>query len=125
LIDENFPLSRLSRMTDQSCTTEYCYDRFGNTTRKVQTTGGQVFTVRYAYNKNNQLTSTTYPDGTLVDYVRDPQARIQEIGVTITGGTRQVLVGNAASSPPSNWSMPSNRKRPTQSRADRPATDLR
>jgi RHS repeat-associated protein len=106
LTDENFPLGRLSKMTDQSGTTEYCYDRFGNTTRKVQTTGTQIFTVRYAYTKNNQLASTTYPDGTLVDYVRDPQARIKEIGVTVSGGTRQVLVGNAAylpAGPASSW----------------------
>jgi RHS repeat-associated protein len=105
-VDENFPLGRLSKMTDQSGTTEYCYDRFGNTTRKVQTTGGQVFVVRYAYNKSNQLATITYPDGTLVDYVRDTQARVQEVGVTVTGGTRQVLVGNTAylpGGPASSW----------------------
>jgi RHS repeat-associated protein len=105
-VDENFPLGRLSKMTDQSGTTEYCYDRFGNTTRKVQTTGTQVFTLRYSYNKSNQLASTTYPDGTLVDYVRDTQARVKEVGVTVTGGTRQVLVGNAAylpAGPASSW----------------------
>lgn len=106
LADENFPQGRLSKMTDQSGTTEYCYDRFGNTTRKAQTTGGQAFTVRYTYSKNNQLASTIYPDGTLIDYVRDPQARIKEIGVAVNGGTRQVLVGNAAylpTGPASSW----------------------
>jgi RHS repeat-associated protein len=105
-VDENFPLGRLSKMTDQSGTTEYCYDRFGNTTRKVQTTGGQVLTVRYSYNKSNQLAGMTYPDGTLIDYVRDTQARVKEVGVTVTGGTRQVLVGNAAylpGGPASSW----------------------
>jgi RHS repeat-associated protein len=105
-VDENFPLGRLSKMTDQSGTTEYCYDRFGNTTRKVQTTGTQVFVVRYSYNKSNQLASMTTPDGTLVDYVRDTQARVQEVGVTVTGGTRQVLVGNTAylpGGPASSW----------------------
>ena len=96
---ENFPLSRLSKMTDQSGTTEYCYDRFGNTTRKVQTTGGQVFVVRYTYNKSNQLATMIYPDGTSVDYTRDTQSRVQEIGVTVTGGTRQVLLNNAAYQP--------------------------
>ena len=95
LAGETFALGRLSRMTDQSGTTEYCYDRFGNTTRKVQTTGGQVFVVRYTYNKSNQLATMIYPDGTSVDYTRDTQARVQEIGVTVTGGTRQVLLNNA------------------------------
>ncbi|MES2669162.1 MAG: RHS repeat-associated core domain-containing protein [Pseudomonadota bacterium] len=95
LAGETFALGRLSRMTDHSGTTEYCYDRFGNTTRKVQTTGGQVFVVRYTYNKSNQLATMIYPDGTSVDYTRDTQARVQEIGVTVTGGTRQVLLNNA------------------------------
>ncbi len=95
LVTERFMIGRLSRMTDQSGTTEYCYDRFGNITRKVQTTNAQVHTVRYSYNKSNQLAGMTYPDGTLIDYVRDTQARVKEIGVTVTGGTRQVLVKNA------------------------------
>lgn len=96
---ETFSMGRLSKMTDQSGTTEYCYDRFGNVTRKVQTTGGQILVVRYSYNKSNQLASMTYPDGTLVDYTRDTQARVKEIGVAVTGGTRQVLLNNATYQP--------------------------
>ena len=92
---ESFMIGRLSKMTDQSGTTAYCYDRFGNITRKVQTTNAQVHNVRYSYNKSNQLAGMTYPDGTLIDYVRDEQARVKEIGVTVTGGTRQVLLNNA------------------------------
>ncbi len=109
---ENFPLGRLSRMTDQSGTTEYCYDRFGNTTRKVQTTGGQVREVRYSYSKSNRVSGMTYPDGTLLDYTRDTQGRVSEIGVTVTGGTRQVLVKNAVylpAGPASSWQYGNNR----------------
>lgn len=112
LSNENFPLGRLSKMTDQSGTTEYCYDRFGNTTRKVQTTSGQVRELRYAYSKSNRLATMTYPDGTLLDYTRDTQGRVSEIGVTITGGTRQLLVKNATylpAGPASSWQYGNNR----------------
>ena len=104
--DENFMVGRLSKMTDQSGTTEYCYDRFGNVTRKVQITGTLAHAVRYAYTKSNQLMRMTYPDGTLVDYTRDTQEQVREIGVTVPGGTRQVLIGNAAylpGGPASSW----------------------
>lgn len=109
---ETFALGRLSKMTDQSGTTEYCYDRFGNTTRKVQATGGQVHVVRYSYNKSNQLATTTYPDGALIDYVRDTQARVKEVGFTPSGGARQVVVKNAAylpAGPASSWQTGNNR----------------
>jgi RHS repeat-associated protein len=112
LSNENFPLGRLSKMTDQSGTTEYCYDRFGNTTRKVQTTSGQVRELRYTYSKSNRLATMTYPDGTLLDYTRDTQGRVSEIGVTVTGGTRQVLVKNATflpAGPASSWQYGNNR----------------
>jgi RHS repeat-associated protein len=109
---ETFALGQLTKMTDQSGTTEYCYDRFGNLTRKVQTTGGVAHVVRYTYTLANQPASLTYPDGTLVDYVRDANARIKEVGVTVAGGTRQVLVGNATylpAGPASSWQFGTTR----------------
>ncbi len=109
---ETFAIGRLSRMTDQSGTTEFCYDRFGNLTRKVQTTGGVAHTVRYAYTQANHLASMVYPDGTLADYVRDTQGMVSEIGITPSGGTRQVLVKNVAylpAGPASSWQYGDNR----------------
>jgi RHS repeat-associated protein len=103
---ETFAIGRLSRMTDHSGTTEYCYDRFGNTVRKVQTVGGQAREVRYSYDLANQPTSLTYPDGSVVDYTRDTQGRVQEIGVTVMGGTRQVLLTTAKylpAGPATSW----------------------
>jgi len=110
--DERFMIGRLSKMTDQSGTTEYCYDRFGNATRKVQTTGTLVHTVRYTYTKSNLLASMTYPDGSLVDYTRDTQGRVREIGVTVDGGTRQILLNNATylpAGPSSGWTYGNGR----------------
>lgn len=94
-IDETFAIGRLTKITDESGTTEYCYDRFGNTVRKVQTTGGRAFTVRYTYTLASQLKTLTYPDGAVVDYQRDSQSRIREIGTALVGGSRQVLLTSA------------------------------
>lgn len=93
---ETYAVGRLSRMTRNSDSTAYCYDRFGHVVRKVQTTNGQAFTVRYAYTKAGQLQSVVYPDGAVADYVRDAQGRVIEVGVTAIGDVRRILVNQIA-----------------------------
>jgi RHS repeat-associated protein len=96
---ENFSMGRLTKMQDGSGTTQYCYNRFGDLTRKVQTTNGVALSVLYGYASGGQLTSMTYPDGAVVDYVRDNQGRITEVGVKPNGGVRQVLLTGATYHP--------------------------
>ena len=96
---EGFALGRLSGMTDGSGSTQYCYDRFGHLVRKVQTTHGVAFVLRYAYTLAGQLQALVYPDGTTVDYVRDAQGRTTEVGVTRTGHPRDVLLHQASYHP--------------------------
>lgn len=110
--DEIFAIGHLTKIVDQSGTTEYCYDRFGNVARKVQTTAGLSFAVRYSYTLANQLKTLTYPDGTIVDYARNTQSRISEIGVTLGGGARQVLLTGATyypTGPSSGWTFGNGR----------------
>ena len=45
----SFPTGRLTRMTDASGNTTYCYDRRGNITSKAQVTGDVTAVVSYAY----------------------------------------------------------------------------
>ncbi|ROU08999.1 hypothetical protein D9T17_02475 [Lysobacter enzymogenes] len=78
---------------------KYCYDRFGQVVRMVQIVAGKSFTLNYAYTIGGHLCTVTYPDGTTVDYARDARARIKEIGVRPYGGTRPVLLNNAAYEP--------------------------
>lgn len=89
---EQFGQGRRATMTDSSGNTAYCYDRFGQLVRKVQTTNGVMLTVKYAYNVAGQLTGLTYPDGTVADYTHDSRGRIASIGVTPPGGTRELLL---------------------------------
>lgn len=92
---ETYTTGRLAKMADGSGDTVYCYNRFGDLVRKVQTTGSQAFTVLYAYTTGGRLSGVTYPDGAVVDYVRDAQGRITEVGVTRSGSSREVVLTDA------------------------------
>lgn len=105
-VNETFAAGRLGVMTDGSGSTQYCYNRFGELVRMVQTTGTNVFTVRYAYTKTGQVQAMIYPDGTTVDYDRDTQGRINEVGVALPQDVRRTLVSNATYypfGPSSGW----------------------
>ena len=109
---ETFALGRLSKLQDGSGLTQYCYDRFGRVVRKVQTTNGKAFAVRYAYTKGGRLSRVTYPDGAVVDYVRNALGQATEVGVTAAGGTRQKLLGGATYypfGPSAGWSYGNGR----------------
>ncbi|TXI48173.1 MAG: RHS repeat protein [Lysobacter sp.] len=95
LTDETFGKGRLTKIADQSGTTIYCYNRFGDLVRKKQTTNSQTVELRYAYAANGTLSSVTYPDGAVVDYIRDNIGRIIEVGAKPATGTRQVLLTGA------------------------------
>ena len=97
---ETFTVGRLTKITDQSGNTAYCYDRFGNLVRKVQTSNAKVFTLRYTWNVAGQLTSVIYPDGAIADYLYDTQGSVLEVGAKTATGTadqRQLLPIRAGS----------------------------
>ncbi len=109
---ETFTTGRLAKMVDSSGSTVYCYNRFGDLVRKVQTTNGNAFVLQYAWNAAGQLLSTTYPDGAVVDYVYDTIGRVTEVGATPTAGTRQVLLKNLSYhpfGPASGWQYGNDR----------------
>ena len=96
---ETFSTGRLTQLADASGSTQYCYDRFGNLVRKVQTTNGVALIVRYAYTLAGQLSSVTYPDGALVSYVRDAQGRTTQVNVQRAGAAPEVLLNQASYHP--------------------------
>ncbi|WP_230598319.1 RHS repeat-associated core domain-containing protein [Xanthomonas albilineans] len=109
---ETYAVGRLTHMQDGSGSTDYCYDRFGNLVRKVQTVNGKAFVLRYAYTPSGQLSQLSYPDGAVVDYVRNAQGQTTEVGVTPAGGTRQVLLTKASYypfGPVSGWTYGNGR----------------
>ncbi|MCC8532895.1 DUF6531 domain-containing protein, partial [Xanthomonas phaseoli] len=92
---ETFSIGRLTKMQDGGAITQYCYNRFGDLVRKVQTSNGTALVLRYDYTIGGQLRRMTYPDGAVVDYVRNAQGQTTQVGITPAGGSRQVLLGNA------------------------------
>ncbi|WP_243391189.1 RHS repeat-associated core domain-containing protein [Xanthomonas prunicola] len=93
---ETFAQGRLASIKDSSGTTEYCYNSFGDLVRKLQTTNGKAFTLRYGYTAAGRLASVIYPDGAKVDYVRDGLGQATEVGYTPATGARQILLKNAS-----------------------------
>lgn len=111
-VDERYAIGRLSRMQDDSGSTEYCYDRFGQLTRKRQVTNGKVLELRYGYDAAGRLAWRQYPDGSLVDYAYDSLGRIATVGATVNG-VRSILVsgvGYAPFGPVTGWTYGNGRQ---------------
>jgi YD repeat-containing protein len=84
------PVSRglLTRITDESGSTAYTYDGFGQVLSKTQTTGTLVRTVRYAYGTTGtatgKLASITYPSGNRVNLAYDTAGRLSSLTLNPT-----------------------------------------
>jgi len=76
---------RLTGRTDTSGTHTFYYDAQGNMVREIKVTGGVSYTTWYTYNKNNILTSITYPSGRVVSYTMDTVQRISQVSMTTQG----------------------------------------
>lgn len=90
---ERFGIGRLTGFTDPSGSTQLCYDRRGNLTRKFAFVDGLAQNTVWAYNSADRITSITYPSGSLVSYGRDSLGRIASIAVKPAGssGTQSLI----------------------------------
>lgn len=94
---ETFGAGRLARITDESGTTRYCYNRLGQLVRKVQAvTSGPVLTVGTTYTGANRLVAMTYPSGAIVTYLRDVNGQITGISAKPTATATQVTLVSGA-----------------------------
>jgi RHS repeat-associated protein len=75
----SYPIGRLTRITDDSGTTTYCYDVRGNVIRKTQVTSGVTLATGATYTPADRLATLTYPSGAVVSYVRDGGGRIASV----------------------------------------------
>lgn len=71
----SYPFGRLTRMTDATGSTIYCYDRRGNVTSKTQVTAGETLAVAYSYTLADRIATITYPSGGLATYGYDAAGR--------------------------------------------------
>lgn len=104
-IGETFNVGRLSKVTDESGATSYCYNRFGDLVRKVQRTGSVTLTLRWEYAANGRVQKVVRPGNVELDYQYDALGRVTEIGVN-HGTGRVVLLSGATYHPfggPAQW----------------------
>lgn len=66
----------LRSLQDQSGTTAYTYDSFGNVITRIQTVLGISYTTQFAYNADNRLNKVTYPTGHVINYTRNVLGQI-------------------------------------------------
>ena len=90
----SYPLGRLTKITDNSGSAVYCYDRRGNMLQKKQTAGSVISTASYAYTLADRIATITYPSGAIVTYTRNTLGQIANISYQANAtANAQVLVG--------------------------------
>src|SRR3989338_2946786 len=80
-------IGRLCKVTDQSGTTEYAYDGFGNVSQVTRIELGVSYITRYSYDNANRVASITYPDGRVINFTRDAVGRITQASMVKDGAT--------------------------------------
>ncbi len=75
----NYGVGRLTKIVDQSGTTEYKYDHRGNVIEKTSTVMGQVFSTSYEYDLADRITKIVLPGHRVVEYTRDTDGRIIDV----------------------------------------------
>jgi RHS repeat-associated protein len=76
---------RLTGMTDPSGTYTFHYDSQGNLSREEKNVLGINYVTQYVYDKNNILSSITYPSNRTVTYVPDGTRRPSQVTTTLNG----------------------------------------
>ncbi len=126
---ERFGKGRVTMMTDSSGSTAYCYDRYGQFSRKLQLTQDRTYVLRYLHTDprgrlpgqdylvqnpppGNQFIGMIHPDGSSVRIVRDAQSRPVELKVTLATGQTKTLFSGATYypfGPVSRWTYGNGR----------------
>lgn len=83
-----YGIGRLTGGVDPSGSYTFHYDAHGNLNREEKTINSVLYTTQYAYNKNNILTSITYPTGRTITYTPDQVGRISQISTTLGGNPK-------------------------------------
>ncbi|MBS0211772.1 MAG: RHS repeat protein [Proteobacteria bacterium] len=93
--NNNFAKGHLTRITDASGSTIYCYDRFGRRVTQIQTINALSYTTQYTYDLGDHLTQTITPKNTTVTYTRDADLRIASAAYKLSGQTTATPVVSA------------------------------
>ncbi len=86
-------IGRICNVQDESGTTVYSYDPWGNISAIQKTEAGIVYHTHYSHDAGNRLTGLVYPDGRQLQYTRDALGRISAIHTSIEGQTSAIVTG--------------------------------
>jgi len=78
----NKGVGRLTSVTDQTGSTSYFYNSFGQVSKETRMINGKTYVTEYHFDSNGQLTGMTYPSGRVITYTFDGLARVS--GLTST-----------------------------------------
>ena len=96
----NKGIGHLTKFTDESGSTTFVYDNFGNVTSSVRVIGTQTYTTSYSYDLANRLTEIIYPSGRYVDYTYDSSGYLTTVTTKPTsGGTVTTLASSIVHKP--------------------------
>ncbi|WP_243726310.1 RHS repeat-associated core domain-containing protein [Halothiobacillus neapolitanus] len=84
-------IGHLCTAQDQSGTTIYAYDAFGNILNQIHSAGTTTSTISYRYDNGNRIAMIIYPDGREVGYTRDAIGRVQGITTTAAGNSQTLV----------------------------------
>lgn len=88
----NFGLGFLCERIDESGTTNYNYDAFGNVVGSSFTEiEGAVYSTNYLYDDGDNVIQTTLPSGRVIDYTRDGVRRISAINTVVNGNAKSIV----------------------------------
>ena len=84
--------NRLCTVQDESGTTSYRYDVWGNVIERRHTEIGVVYTSIYAYDDGDRVIRQTFPSGRIVEYSRDTLRRISGIRARVNNRMQPIVI---------------------------------
>jgi RHS repeat-associated protein len=91
-----YGIGRLTGVSDQSGSTAYVYDAFGNVVQETRVIGATTYNTFYAYDLANHVTQITYPSGRIASYSRDGMGRIASVTTQANAAALAVPVVSGA-----------------------------
>ncbi|WP_170137184.1 MULTISPECIES: RHS repeat domain-containing protein [Cysteiniphilum] len=90
-----YGIGRLSSVKNQSSEIDNSYDAFGGIIKQRYIIDGNPYDVSYSYNKDEVVSSITYPSGLQVNFTRDKVGNIN--GITASDkGTQSTIASNVS-----------------------------
>ena len=87
-------IGKLCTMQDKEGITTNGYDVRGNLITRSRLTNGDTYITQFGYDLNDRMTSTMYPSGRLVTYVRNTLGQVSSVTTTPNSGSAQTVASN-------------------------------